>query len=112
MSAIAADERSGPVDVAHDKELVLHLIGSHHGRCRPFVPPLPDENSVDVDVKVGDIILRSNTDHHLARLDSGVADRYWMLVERYGWWGLAWLEAILRLADHRASEQEQLEALR
>jgi CRISPR-associated endonuclease/helicase Cas3 len=92
---------------AHDKDLVLHLVEAHHGRCRPFAPPVPDENTVEVEVAAGGAVLRASTDHGLAHVSSGVADRFWLLVDRYGWWGLAWLEALLRLADHRASEREQ-----
>ena len=89
------------------RDLVLHLIASHHGHCRPFAPVIFDEQGVDVDFE-----LRGQRRHwcgptNLERLDSGVADRYWRLVRRYGWWGLAWLEALLRLADWRQSEREE-----
>lgn len=88
---------------AHDRDLVLHLVAGHHGWCRPFPPPFVDEQDISVCLRHGDHELIASTAHQLARIDSGVASRFWTLVSRYGWWGLAWLEAVLRLADHRAS---------
>jgi CRISPR-associated endonuclease/helicase Cas3 len=93
---------------AADRDLVLHLIASHHGWCRPFPPPVRDPEVFDVSIQHGDHALVGSTRHELARLDSGVASRFWRLVGRYGWWGLAWLEAVIRLADHRASEHPEV----
>lgn len=106
LSLAMIQGNAAALEGSFDKELVLHLVASHHGWCRPFAPSPdhPDEIAVALDHQ--GTALAASTRHRLARLDSGVSDRFWGLVDRYGWWGLAWLEAVLRLADHRASELE------
>ena len=100
---------SGPqlLDSAHDKDLVLHLIASHHGYCRPFAPVRNVLESAPVEVVILGCQMSASPDTGLERLDSGVPERFWRLVRRYGWWGLAWLEALMRLADHRRSNEEE-----
>ncbi len=95
------------VDGEVDMDLVLHLVASHHGWCRPLAPVAVDADPIGVEFSAGGVVLRARSDHGLERLDSGVSDRFFLLVRRYGWFGLAWIEAILRLADHRRSEWEQ-----
>ena len=97
-----------------DLDLVLHLVASHHGECRPFAPVLHDPSPVDVALvgheskRFGRIdFAATSSNNRLHRLDSPLADRFWGLVEKYGWLELCWFEAILRLADHRVSEEEQ-----
>jgi CRISPR-associated endonuclease/helicase Cas3 len=98
-----------------DLDLVLHLIASHHGECRPFAPVVSDSTPIRISLVghsstvFGEIdFLEIPSNPSLHRLDSPLADRFWALVSKYGWQELCWLETILRLADHRASEMEQM----
>jgi CRISPR-associated endonuclease/helicase Cas3 len=92
-------------DQAHDLDLVLHLIASHHGYARPFLPISATAPPVEVTVTHRAQVLSTSSDHGLISPAGGVPARFWRCVRRYGWHGLAWLEALLRLADHRASEE-------
>ncbi|MFN4241834.1 MAG: type I-U CRISPR-associated helicase/endonuclease Cas3 [Tepidisphaerales bacterium] len=72
------------------RDLALHLIAAHHGRARPcfepdeaFDPASPDD---------------------LAEAEAvEVVRRFARLQRRYGRWGLAYLESLLRAADYAAS---------
>ena len=90
---------------AHDLDLVLHLVASHHGYARPFLPVAEHAGPITVAVVHRGHTLSTASDHGLVSPSGGVPDRFWRCVRRYGWHGLAWLEALLRLADHRASEE-------
>jgi CRISPR-associated endonuclease/helicase Cas3 len=94
---------------AHDSDLVLWLIGTHHGYGRPFFteaewPRCGEEFLVDL----GDGEVMSRPAPTFAELQSEWLDLRVRVNEKYGPWGLARLEAIVRLADHRRSEWEQL----
>jgi CRISPR-associated endonuclease/helicase Cas3 len=88
------------------RDLALHLIAAHHGRTRPFGPVVPDENPPDVTVDSVHLSAHWRKAHPPHRLDSGMAERFWRLTRVFGWWGLAYLEAVLRLADQQASAKE------
>lgn len=105
LSVAMLQENEVALSRANDSDLVLHLVGSHHGWCRPFAPAIDPGPTLSVGWKFDEESFAADASHGLALLDSGVSDRYFRLTERYGWWTLAWLEALVRLADHRASEE-------
>ncbi len=92
-----------------DRDLVLHLVGSHHGYGRPWFPVVDDPDAPELNIDLPNGRLKLSAAHHMHQLDRGAVARFRRLLRRYGWWGLAYLEAVLRLADQRRSMQEEAE---
>jgi len=96
---------------AHDPMLALWLIGVHHGYGRPF---FPHSDAKDAEARPGLLSafggegdLKQGSGPQCLAFDFEGLDWTQMfdaLKARYGIWGLARLEAFVRLADHRASE--------
>ncbi|MDN5850247.1 MAG: CRISPR-associated endonuclease Cas3'' [Nitrococcus sp.] len=107
LSLQLAESSSNLPAEPHQKELALHLIASHHGYARPFAPVVDDTELPSVAFDDSQLTHEDRLQLVPAhRLDSGVGERFWTLTRRYGWWGLAYLEAVLRLADQQASAAE------
>ena len=93
-----------------DAELVLWLVGVHHGWGRPFFPhhdPLDATRRELPSVLGAALDLQPGPGPQSLAYEMGGVDwpgLYERLKVRYGMWDLACLEASLRLADHRASE--------
>jgi len=106
LAATAPAESLLPADASR-KALALHLIASHHGQARPFALVVEDDGLPSVKVTSSSIALCLTSDERSANpahaLDAGFAERFWQLTRRHGWWGLALLESVLRLADQSAS---------
>ncbi len=94
------------LDSAHDKDLVLHLIGTHHGWGRPLLPIIEDPEPQLLTYAFDEHTMERYSDFVESNLALDMTERFWRLAERYGHHALAWLEAILRLADHRQSAEE------
>jgi len=107
-----ARERSGlPPDWRHEQlsvalshahsdemgELALRLVGTSHGRGRPFFP----HGSASL-VAQGDGAVLAAVEMFF-EAGSGWSDLLEATQDRYGTWGCAYLEAILRSADSRVS---------
>ena len=102
---------------ANDPMLVLWLIATHHGFGRPFFgfadprDGRPEHDSPAACLGVEQWQLAPGPGLESLAFDVDGADwstLYGQLRRRYGMWGLAHLEAILRLSDHRASEAESM----
>ena len=84
-----------------DSDLVLHLVATHHGYGRPLIPPVPDEAAAEIHAEIDGEQLAVPAG--LGEADWGQPARFRRCCERYGYWGLALLEAIVRQADHQVS---------
>ena len=73
----------------HLQELALHLVAAHHGWARPVI----SISGCDVPPSVSEKRARD------------IALRFAQLQKRWGPWGLAWWEALLRAADQQASRE-------
>lgn len=101
--------------LAKDLQLVLWLVGTHHGQGRPWWPDFTDAEPCNVTIRaewLENAPTFSITGPGRGRLDLrdlslGWSDLFAHLNRKYGWWRLVTLEAVLRLADHRQSESER-----
>lgn len=86
---VTAEAEFNALDSEH-QELVMHLIAAHHGRARPHFPAMEAFDPERPRDKTETVV-------------TAVSQRFARSQQRYGRWGLAWLESLVRAADAMAS---------
>lgn len=101
----------GAWPTAVDRDLLLHLVATHHGDGRPFRHHASDADDTPLRIELEE----AGTDVIVAQAPVNAevpwpehARRLVRLSERFGPWGLAALESLLVLADRGASALEAL----
>jgi CRISPR-associated endonuclease/helicase Cas3 len=85
-----------------DADLLVHLIASHHGHARPLLPLVVDEQPRPVEAIVDGLKVAVSSAQTVSLRHPA---RFAALNARYGRWGLALLEAIVRCADMTVSAE-------
>ena len=115
MLSLQLVQRQAPLPQSpEERDLVLHLIASHHGHGRPFAPVSFDADPPAILGTWEEVTVNLNAIDRAALAAphspaSGIPERYGRLTERYGWWGLAYIEAVLRLGDWYGSQFTQVD---
>jgi CRISPR-associated endonuclease/helicase Cas3 len=102
---IAAMHLARQADDSLDTELVVHLVAAHHGHSRPLLPAVVDLSPEKIRIPArngGTAVLDTGN-----TVDWASPARFHALCERYGRWGLALLETIVRLADMWCSARSE-----
>ena len=73
------------------RDLALHLVAAHHGRARPIFPG-------------HEVIDQERQEETITRTTLEIPRRFARLQRKYGRWGLAYLESLVRAADIMASQ--------
>ena len=89
------------------RDLLVHLVLSHHGKGRPLVPPVRDGTHGTVSSVISGARVEVGAD--LSVVDWDQPGRFRRLNRRFGPWGLALLESIVIRSDHAVSARGDAE---
>jgi CRISPR-associated endonuclease/helicase Cas3 len=91
-------------------DLLLHLVATHHGAARPFASAVEEDGEARSPFTAGfcgHTFSIASCAQMPEQWNFQLAERFWRMVRKYGWWGVAFREAVFRLADHACSRAEQ-----
>lgn len=104
QASVAALRAAAGTLPAEGRDLILHLVATHHGDARPFryAAPDPTPTPIAVAIEGTPVVVNSSTVEPCHEH----AERWIDLHLQYGPWGLALLEALLVMADRETSAAE------
>jgi CRISPR-associated endonuclease/helicase Cas3 len=102
LALVEAYLQERPDPYVGDTDLLLHLIASHHGWSRPWLPLVFDSQPRPVTGQIDGMRVTVSSGQTVS-LDGPA--RFARLNTRYGRWGLALLESVVRSADMTVSAE-------